>query len=163
MITQERLKELTIYDPETGIFRWRKLAGYKGKIGKIIGSKHSGGYLEAKIDGCRGFLHRFAWFYVTGKWPKNQIDHRNGIKNDNRWSNLREAVQQQNSANQKLRGSNTSGFKGAYFNKKNKKWIANIHLDYKTKYLGSFSSREEAHAAYLAAAIESHGEFARAA
>src|SRR5882672_9148 len=163
MITQKRLKELVTYDPATGIFRWIRLVGKKGKVGKKVGSKHSGGYLEAQIDNHRNFLHRFAWLYMTGKWPDDQIDHKNTIRSDNRWSNLRKASCQHNSANGVRRKTNTSGFKGVYFNKKNKSWIANIHLDYKTRYLGSFSSKEEAHAAYFEAAIAANGEFSRAA
>lgn len=63
----------------------------------------------------------------------------------------------------KIRGTNSSGRKGVYFHKQNKKWIANIHLEYKTQYLGSFENKEEASAAYAEAAKTAFGEFARIA
>jgi hypothetical protein len=161
MIDRETLLEFTEYDPETGVFRWRKSTGSKSVVGKQIGSSHSEGYFEARIAGKRCFLHRAAWLYMTGEWPK-EIDHINGDRSDNRWSNLRLASRQQNSANQKLKKTNTSGLKGVHRNSRGR-WIASIHFDYKTRYLGSFDNKEEAHAAYMAAAQQYHGEFARAA
>ena len=161
MITQEELKEFVSYDPETGIFRWIKKTGRKGYIGKEVGSKHSRGYKDAKINGKHIFLHRAAWLYMTGSFPVDQIDHKNGDRSDNRWENLREACQQQNSANMKMRKNNKSGLKGVSLYPKGNRWRAFIHIDYKTKYLGSFLSKEEAHAAYIEAAQLKHGEFAR--
>jgi len=161
MLTQQLLKEYVNYDPTTGIFTWRKKTG-KGKIGARVGSKHSCGYLEARIAGHRCFLHRAAWIYVTGNEPK-YIDHINGQRDDNRWDNLREATNQQNVAHRINKNrNNTSGIRGVYFSKKNQKWIANIHFEYKTTYLGSFSTKEEASAARSLAAKTLFGDFAGA-
>ena len=160
MLTQELLKEFTEYDPDTGIFRWRKLSGYKGFVGKTIGSVHSCGYLEARIAGRRCFLHRAAWLYVTGEMPR-YIDHINGDRTDNRWVNLRNATAQQNGANARVGKNNKSGKKGAHLSERGV-WIANIHVNHKTIYLGSFTNKDEAHEAYVQAANKHFGEFARA-
>ncbi|CAH0532169.1 Phage HNH homing endonuclease (ACLAME 27) [Ralstonia phage UAM5] len=101
--------------------------------------------------------HRLAWLYMTGKWPEQFIDHANMNKGDNRWGNLREANKSQNNANQPAR--TTSGLKGAYWSNASMSWQAKINK----RYLGSYGTAEEAHAAYMEAARERFGEFARAA
>jgi len=160
MLTQELLKEFTEYDPDTGIFRWRKLSGYKGFVGKTIGSVHSEGYLEAMIARHRCFLHRAAWLYMTGEMPR-YIDHINGDRTDNRWQNLRNASAQQNKANAKVNKNNKSGTKGVHLDHRNL-WVAFICVNRKSIYLGSFTNKDEAHAAYVEAANKHFGEFARA-
>jgi hypothetical protein len=157
MIPTERLKELVDYDPDTGIFRWKNTRGRK-----IIGSAHSQGYREAKIDGHRVYLHRLAWLYIYGSAPERQIDHINGVRSDNRICNLRLATQQQNSGNSRISKNNKSGVKGIVIDKRNGAIRAYIHVDYKTRYLGTFQTREDAHAAYIKAAKEHFSEFARA-
>ena len=154
-ITQERLKEVLFYDDETGIFT-RKIALGCRPAGSIVGTNMRG-YLNAQIDGRNYFLHRLAWLYVFGAMPEKQIDHKNGIKNDNRISNLREANNSQNGQNQRKPGKlNSSGFLGVSFHKKSGKWSARIAENKKTRNLGLFSAPEEAHRAYLTAKRELH-------
>jgi hypothetical protein len=98
-----------------------------------------------------------------GATKGQQIDHKNGDTLDNRRSELRFATNHQNAMNSKLRKNNKSGFKGVSYSASENRWIANICLHGKCKYLGGFDTREEAHAAYMRAAIEAAGEFARAA
>ncbi len=100
------------------------------------------------------YLHTF----LTG-WP--MVDHRNGNGLDNRRANLRPATSSQNSANQKLRSNNTSGYRGVQWNKKARKWRAQIVLHGKRRILGDFTSKEDAARAYDAAAVELFGEYAR--
>lgn len=115
MLTQTELKELLDYCPETGVFTY--LVTKKGWVrkGYRAGSPHNKGYRHISIGGHLWLEHRLAWLYMTGEWPEFKIDHRDGIKNNNAWMNLRAATDQQNSFNQKLRSSNTTGFRNVQF------------------------------------------------
>jgi hypothetical protein len=156
---QERLKQLLDYDPETGIFKWR-VRRQRIFIGRVAGNRAIKGYLFLAFDGKTYQCHRLAWFYVYGEWPKYQIDHINGIRDDNRIANLRLATPSQNLQNRPAPSSNTSGFKGVAWHKGARKWQAYISLNSKRMYLGLFSTKEDAYSAYCTAAIKHHGEFA---
>lgn len=106
--------------------------------------------------------HHIAWFLMKGRWPSEEIDHRNLDKSDNRWTNLRTATHAQNMTNVKSRSKRDGALKGAFPNGHGK-WISKIRADGKSKRLGLFLTAAEAHAAYVSAAAELHGEFARAA
>ena len=155
-LTQQRLKELLVYDPETGVFTWRKDRADNARRGAIAGSPKSDGYMRLCIDGRRYRAHRIAWLYVTGKWPTKEIDHINGDGLDNRWANLREATRSQNMCNTALRADNKSGFKGVSWVTARRKWHAQIA----GKSLGHFDNLEAAARAYRKAATERFGEFA---
>lgn len=159
MITRERLKEALEYNIETGIFRW-KIAPRGHSIGRVAVRNHGGGYIQIRIDGEVYLAHRLAWFYVHGEWPR-QIDHINGIRDDNRIANLRLATQTQNNANSRKRQHVTSHLKGVCWDKKKKKWRSSITFFGRHIFLGRFSTQEEAHGAYAAAAVEYFGEYAR--
>lgn len=126
--------------------------------GDIAGAKHSRGYIDIRLDNERFFAHILAWFYVTGTWPEYQIDHKNGVRNDNRFKNLRAATTQQNSQNVRMHRDNFTGFKGV--RKCRDKYAARIHIDGKTKHLGSFNTPEEAAKVYDANALLAFGEYA---
>ena len=160
MITQERLKEILDYNSETGILTYKISTNNRIHIGDIVRCRRPDGYLSIQIDNKRYLVHRIIWFWVTGKWPKYQIDHINGIENDNRWCNLREATNQQNNFNKGMRKNNTSGKIGVYRHNRKKPWAACIVYAGKTCYLGSFYTKEEAYAAYCEAALKYFGEFA---
>ena len=169
MVSRAKINSLLDYDPKTGLLRWKRLSSTHNKtskIGEVAGSKTTKGYLLIMVGGERHLAHRMIWFMVTGKWPKNQIDHKNGIKNDNRWSNLREATGSQNKANVAAYKGSLSGIKGAYYEPHRtsyKKWRAVIRKDGKLKHIGYFATPEEANLAYAEAATKAHGEFARTA
>ena len=161
MITSERLHEVLHYDQSLGIFTW--LVARKGvKVGAIAGclSKNHG-YRYIRIDGRLYKEHRLIWLWMTGVWPTHGIDHINGTRSDNRWINLREATQSQNLANAGRRIDNTSGFKGVTWVKQTRRWMAQTTKAGRHIHLGYFATAEEAHVAYVAAAHEHHGEFAR--
>lgn len=157
MITQERLKELLDYDPETGIFTWKK--PYCSRwIGKVVGYDSTQGYKRIALDGKYYLSHRLAWLYVYGMTP-TIIDHINCITDDNRIINLRECTHAQNQANQRLTKANTSGFKGVSFNKREGKWSARLMVNYKPMHMGFYSTKEEAYKVYCKTAKELIGEF----
>lgn len=160
MVTWERLKEVIHYDPDAGTFSWKINTGFV-KPGDIAGSKGRDGYLHIRVDRRSYCAHRLAWLYETGEWPRDQIDHLNGQRLDNRFSNLREATQTENTRNVRRHRDNASGFKGVSFYKPYRKWVANICFGGKRKNLGYFQTPEDAYAAYCNAAEEHHGQFAR--
>jgi len=159
LITQAELKKLLSYDPKTGVFRWRK-TGKGRNADRIAGNTNNHGYRALCIRGKRYQAHRLAWLYVHGVWPAGDLDHRNGVRDDNRIKNLRQATRSQNMQNKSLQANNTSGYKGVCWNIGMKKWQANIRLHGKRKFLGYFSNIEDAASAYASAASELHGEFA---
>lgn len=160
ILTADKLRDYLNYSPETGIFTWRTTRRRHWLLGTIAGAVHSGGYIRIYIDGREYYAHRLAWLYVHGEWPKHQIDHINGDRNDNRISNLREATSTQNHANTRIRSDNKTGMKGVSIHSGSGRWRARIMLGRKEKHLGFFETKEEAAEAYKAAAQERFGEFA---
>lgn len=160
-LTVERLRELLDYNPETGVFKCRCRRG-RLEAGDVAGAVNDRGYRIICCDGEFHRAHRLAWFLSHGRWPDGDIDHINGIRDDNRLANLREATRRQNNGNMRCPRHNTSGVKGVWWHKRGKKWAAGITLPgRRNKHLGLFHSKEEAAAAYLKAAEEHFGVFAR--
>lgn len=160
MISATLARELLIYDPDTGEFRHRITYGGQ-KAGDLAGAKCSFGYWNLSLLGYRFKAHRVAWLYVHGSWPEGHIDHIDCDRSNNRIQNLRLANNSQNKANSSGYKNNTSGFKGVSYYKPLAAWRAAYSVDGKKKHIGYFSSPEEAHAAYMIAASEQYGEFAR--
>lgn len=161
-LTQERLKEVISYDPETGIFEWLVRPRQRA-MSRIAGTTNPNGYRQIGIDQRVYKAHRLGWFYVHGVWPSKQIDHLNGDRLDNRIANLREADFSQNQANSKRRITNKSGHKGVYFHSHSGLWVARVYKNYKNVYAKYFKTKEAAAEAYRVMSIEFHDEFARAA
>jgi len=161
LLTQEYLKQILSYNPDTGIWVWQKSLALQIKIGQQAGTILKSGYRHIRINYKHYKAYRLAWLYMTGEWPKEQIDHINGIKDDNRWCNLREATTQQNGWNSKKPKNNTSGYKGISWNKKSKKWTVFIQVNKKNKYLGGYETKKEAIQIRKEATAKYHGEFAR--
>ena len=159
-LTQARLKELLHYNPDTGIFTRLTKPRNGLNIGDIAGSLHSNGYIVIEINYKKYKAHRLAWLYVAGSFPPDMMDHKNRIRNDNRFINLREATRGQNGANGKRQSHNKSGKKGVCWNKGKGKWVAQISVRGKVKHLGVFTCKDKAHATYCKAADKYHGEFA---
>ena len=142
-LTQSELKQILYYNPESGVFRWRFSVARIVKPWDVAGA-YSLGYIRIRIKGKLHLAHRLAWLYVTGCWPKNQIDHINGIRDENKFLNLREATNKQNSENKCIYSSNASGFRGVTWDKFNNKWRASVSHNGKDKNLGRFETAEEA-------------------
>lgn len=160
-VTLEVLHDRFAYEPETGLFiRRRRLGRHKaGTVAGAVSGIH--GYVFIGVDKQLYRAHRLAWFIHYGEWPKAgfEPDHINGQRADNRIANLRLATRSQNNGNGKTRSDNSSGFRGVSLHKKTRKWRANLAGNH----LGLFPTKEDAVAAYNAAAAEYYGEFARAA
>jgi hypothetical protein len=153
-------KHHLLYNPNIGKLIWKKSAN-KSVIGKEFGLITKMGYRYGSFQQKGFFAHRLIWLFMTGDWPKNQIDHINTIKDDNRFINLREAddyIQQCNRPKQK---NNTSGYKGVSFNKNSNKWISKIYHRHQQILLGYFDTKEQAYKAYCNKAIQLRGSFAR--
>lgn len=143
-MTYERAKEKLSYDPETGEFTRIRLNGKNIKTGK----KQHDGYIYVSVDATFYCAHRVAFLLMTGRWPHPFVDHINGIRDDNRWSNLRESSRAMNAQNI-LRPSrrNSSGFLGVSHMKG--RWRATLSIAGKQVWLGLYDTPEQAHQAYL--------------
>jgi len=155
-ITQDRLKQVLYYDPETGIFTWLVRPTNSVQIGDVAGSLTRKGYRQIMIDGVTYLAHRLAWLYATGTFPVDGMDHINGNPADNRIVNLREATGSENDQNRKSRRNSASKFVGVCWSKDCKKWEARICVNSKQRYLGQFATEEEAYVAYCAAKKSLH-------
>jgi hypothetical protein len=148
------------YDPDTGVFTWRVYTG-AARPGNVAGMVGPIGYRYIGIARRLYPAHRLAWFYVHGEWPPQDIDHINMERADNRLANLRLATRSQNMANGKARVGNRSGFKGVFFHKQAGKWTARLTVNGRCRSLGFHATPEAAHAAYVSAAKQAFGDFAR--
>jgi hypothetical protein len=149
-LTAARLREVLSYDPDTGIFTWQVNTGPRAKVGAVAGTLDGGGYVRIKVDGRKYGAHRLAWLFVFDVWPETGVDHRDGVGSNNRIKNLRLATQALNMQNQrKARSNSKCGLLGVSPN--GNLWKARIVVDGVHEYLGTFTTPELAHAAYLAA------------
>ena len=145
------------YNPATGFFHWtnppNKASGIRP--GDIAGYVMRNGYRRIGINGESFKAHRLAWLFTYGGWPEGQIDHINGNRDDNRIKNLRDVTHLINAQNRRIANKNNSnGFLGVSATKG--RFMATICIDSKKKYLGTFGTPEEAHAAYRAAKVANH-------
>ena len=129
------------------------------QVGKRFGQKDKDGYIVGRFFYKAYKEHRLIWLYHYGVWPDNQLDHINGIRDDNRIENLREATNQQNMFNRKSVKSSTSQYKGVSWNKQLKKWSANYKINSEQIRLGVFSDEIDAANAYDKATVELHGSY----
>jgi hypothetical protein len=131
--------------------------------GTTIGKKKK--YKIIHVGGKKIFAHLIVWALHNGQWADVDVDHKDGDGLNNRIDNLRLATRSQNCMNRKVRSDNASGLKGAR-KRKNRDgtdvWVSVIWIDGKEKYLGRFPSALAAHEAYMEAANQNFGEFARA-
>lgn len=143
------LKEVH-YDPLSGVFTRLKSAGNR-KVGSRIGTRCHKGYLKARVLGEYVKLHRLAWFYMKGAWPQHEIDHKNQIKDDNRFDNLRDVDTSTNCLNQTgPRRNNRTGTQGVHLIKKTGRYRATCSIRGTKHHLGVFATEEEAGAIYRA-------------
>lgn len=153
-LTVARLRELLHYDPETGLFTKRVPSG-KWKAGQQIGHVAPDGYVHIFLESKRRKAHRLAWAYVHGEWPRGPIDHINGLKADNRLSNLRDATVFINAQNLRAPYSgNRTGLLGVSRQRSGRfssTIVATLAGHKLQLYLGTYDDESTAHAVYLEA------------
>jgi hypothetical protein len=163
------IKECLNYNPSTGIVTWktRPRSHFKtGRVFAIWNTRFAGkpityinyhGYVKLVLTyndvkyGPRA--HQIAWCLFHGRWPKDEIDHKNGNRADNRISNLREVTTAQRNQNQKLYKNNTTGFPG--IEKVGRKWRATA----RKTYIGMFDTPQAAYEACKAAKAKHYSQF----
>lgn len=156
-LTAARLRELLHYDQLTGLFTWLvKTNKSRNWVGKQAGCPDKNtGYIMIGIDGQHIRAHRLAWLYVTGSFPTREIDHKNRVKSDNRWKNLRAATPQMNAENRMAANrNNLSGLLGVATVPEG--FMARIKINGRHRYLGTFATAEQAHSAYVIAKRKLH-------
>ncbi len=151
-----KLRETFTYNPATGVVRWVK-TGRRMKAGAPVGTVDSRGRLRVEMNGATHGVHQIAFALYNDRWPKDQIDHINHDKMDNRIANLREATNAENSRNRPRKTGGTR-VRGVCLHKG--RYIARVMVDGRSINLGSFDSAHEASAAYRSAVFMYHGEFA---
>lgn len=146
------------YEPETGHFYWIDSASNVAANGSVAGTLRDDGYIQIKVLGVIVLAHRLAWFYVTGEWPRAEIDHINGLRADNRFANMRDVPRKTNLQNERgPRKNNRTGlagvspFRGTF--------RASLRINGRQTHLGYFKTADEAHAAYVAAKRVNHPGF----
>lgn len=152
----DRLNEVLSYNAVTGEFLWKISPRNRTLPGDKAGHMNDQGYMLCTIDQKKIRLHRAAWAMHYGEIPSGHLDHINGIRSDNRISNLRLATQSQNMQNTATRKDNKHRVKGVHKRKDNGRFSAHIAVDGKSRYLGCFGSLEEAQNARLQAEIDLH-------
>ena len=137
ILTQERLKELLRYDPETGVLRWIVSPVGTVATGSIAGTLNPNGYRYIRINNKKYLAHRLVFLYTEGAFPPDETDHINRNRSDNRWCNLRACTRRENQQN---RSDNTS-FVGVKWMKKDKRWsVYGPAIKGKQVYLGYFKT-----------------------
>lgn len=155
-LTQQRLREVLHYDPETGIFTWLTKIADKVSVGARAGQSRPNGYRAIGVLGSRHLEHRLAVLYMTGAWPAEEVDHVNGVRGLNSWENLRQCSHSENHQNRVARVTNTAGLAGASWHSQKKRWRSAISVAGKHHHLGHFNTPEEAHEAYKSAKVRLH-------
>lgn len=163
-IDAELLRSLLDYDPITGALTWRprpREMFKRDSLWKRWNSRYAGrgaflqvshkGYLTGQIFRTSYRAHRVIWAMMTGSWPPDQIDHINGVRSDNRLANLRAVSGQENMRNQRMPVNNTSGAVGVTWDKRRRRWLANLVVSGRCIYIGSYALKDDAIAARRAA------------
>jgi hypothetical protein len=162
------LRSVLSYDSLNGEFIWKhredRSAGWNSRwAGKVAGTVRTDGYVAIQINKRLYQAHRLAWLFVYKKWPVDQVDHIDGDPGNNRIANLRQATNQENCCNGKLRANNSTGVTGVSWHKGAGKFVASISNDGNLLNLGLFDTLEEATAARHTAEIKYYGNFRRVA
>lgn len=158
-VAAEHMRANFDYDAKTGRLI-QKVARRRTQLGPVIGGRHRKGYLTVSVFGRQYLYHRLVWLYCHGEWPKQQLDHIDGDRTNNRIENLRDVdacINQQNM--RKSRKHNRTGMLGVTPNGNG--YRARITYRGVVVHLGTFETPEQARAAYVVAKHEFHAEAPR--
>ena len=151
------MKENFFYDPDTGAWTW--LAKPTARSNRVVVGAEAGCICPAsgyRMIGIMGEVYRaprLAWLYMTGEWPPTTVDHKNTVRDDDRWENLRLASRSEQSCNRRKQSNNKSGYKGVYFDAPANKYRARICVDGIRTDLGHHNTVEAAYHVYSVAAL----------
>lgn len=159
-IEHSELLSLLAYEPSTGLFRHK--TGRGGVTAGSVAGTVNKGYVQISVKGKTWLAHILAWLYMTGSWPVHDVEHRDRVRTNNKWSNLRAATRRQNLANTGPRSTNKLGIKGVCYLPKRKKYRAQIMLKGRQVFLGHFDTLEEARSTYDIAHQFAHGDYSHA-
>lgn len=160
MITRKELQEMCVYDATSGELRWKYTRNSRALKGKRVGCLDKHGYLVTLIGKKNYLVHRLVWLFIYGRLPKI-VDHINGIKDDNRLSNLRSCTVQQSAKNKGIFANNKTGYKGVSICTRSQRYQVTCRVNGIKKWLGYFDDVLLAAAAYQAYAKQQHAEFYR--
>ena len=165
MLTQKELLKIFTYNELTGKLYWNYRVEFSKTwntryANKEAGTVNDSGHIIVTVNYKRYRAHLIIWCIIYGIWPDHIVDHKDNNGSNNKKTNLRKATRTQNNTNQVKRCTNTSGYKGVVLLPSGK-YRAVITYDKKVKHLGCFTTAEEAHEAYVIAAHQHHGEFAK--
>jgi len=133
------------YDPTTGVLSWKHSIGRR-KAGTEAGCIGGKGHRKVHLFGADYQTHRVIWLWMTGEWPKQEIDHINRVRDDNRWLNLRDVTRAVNMENKVPR------YPGSGVRERDPgRFTAQIRVGKRSVHLGTFGSAEMASAAVAAA------------
>jgi hypothetical protein len=164
LVDLDTLKQCLHYNKTTGAWTWLVYRNSRAGPGCRAGTfDDTSNCIKIGLFGVRYLAHRLAWFYVTGEWPEQVIDHWDCDGFNNAWTNLRPATMTQNQGNRRLNCNSSTGLKGVSLNSDSEGYRARISYKGKSYFLGHFETAEEAHEAYMDAARNKFKEFARAA
>jgi hypothetical protein len=165
-LSAAHVRAIFSYDPQEGLLRWRNDCGMGNRIpaGSVAGTLNKEGYRYVIVDGRHYRAARVIWLWMTGKWPLGQVDHKDRGTSNDKWENLREATGSQNKANSRKYRNKSCSLKGVQAVQKRHsiRYRAVVTKDGVRRSIGNFGTPEEAHAAYVKAAQELHGEYASA-
>jgi len=158
----EELYRVFLLDSESGRVYWRIRTSKRTRAGDEAGAMNKvTGYRHVRFQGKLIATHRVVFAMTHGRWPRETIDHINGIRLDNRPINLREATAREQAMNKGLQSNNKSGVPGVSFYKRVKLWSASIQIDGLKKHLGFYESKDEACEVRLLAEQMIFGAFRR--
>lgn len=151
-----------IVKPSLGCIEWK----FKNGNTRVNFGRDNGlGYRQVQVNGRLVYLHRFIWQFVNGSIPDDmQIDHIDGDKSNNKLDNLRLVTKSQNMQNQhRSHRRSKTGVKGVWFDNSRNHYVASISVNKTRIKLGSFSSIDDAAAAYsqAAATVHTHNPYAQ--
>lgn len=153
-VDARRASELLTYDQITGIFTWRVTRTGRARAGSKAGRLSSAGYIQIQIDGRLYYAHRLAVLLMTGTWPPHQVDHVDGRRTNNAWSNLRLATVAENAQNRSAQRNSATQHIGVSYAASRCQYIAQIHRHGRRRTIGWFDTADEAFAAYKRAKAE---------
>lgn len=154
LLSPAELVDLFRYEEDSGLLIWIKPKG-RVKVGSACKSLKANGYLQVEVSGRNYLVHRIIWALKTGSWPDKHIDHVDGNRSNNRWTNLRDVSQGVNMQNLKrAKSQNKLGLLGVIFHRN--RYRAVLQANGKVVHRSYHSTAEEAHIAYLKAKRRLH-------